>query len=97
MIQGHGDAVVIHSPPTCEVCGSKPGPYVGKLVVAYDAWQFKVHNLDQLECTGFLCPQNYPSWYDLNSVESDVKPQINKSIARWYCQNSNISDVYRTM
>ena len=29
-------------------------------------------------CTGFLRPSNYPSWYDLYSVESDVKPQINK-------------------
>ena len=25
-------------------------------------------------CTGFLCPQNYPSWYDLYSVESDLNP-----------------------
>ena len=31
-------------------------------------------------CTGFLCPSNYPSWFDLYSVESDVKPQINKYI-----------------
>ena len=28
-------------------------------------------------CTGFLCPSNYPSSYDLYSVESDIKPQIN--------------------
>ena len=32
---GHGGAVVTHSPPTSEVGGSHPGPYVGKLVVAY--------------------------------------------------------------
>ena len=25
-------------------------------------------------CTGYLCPQNYPSLYDLYSAESDVKP-----------------------
>ena len=33
--RGHSDAVVKHSPPTYEVGGSIPGPYVGKLVVAY--------------------------------------------------------------
>ena len=27
---------------------------------------------------GFLCPSNYPSWYELYSVESDIKLQINK-------------------
>ena len=32
---GHGGAVVIHSPPTFEVCCSNPGPYVGMLVVVY--------------------------------------------------------------
>ena len=31
-------------------------------------------------CTGFLCPSNYPSWYELYSVESDIKPQINKQL-----------------
>ena len=31
--------------------------------------------------TGFLRPSNYPLWYDLYSVESDVKPQINKSMS----------------
>ena len=30
-------------------------------------------------CTAcFLCPQNYPSWYDLYRVESNIKTQINK-------------------
>ena len=33
----HSDAVVTHSPPTSEVWGSNPEPYVGKLVVA-DRW-----------------------------------------------------------
>ena len=33
--QGHGGAVVIPLPPTSEVGGSNPGPYVGKLVVTY--------------------------------------------------------------
>ena len=32
---GHGGAVVTHSPPTSEVSGSNPEPYVGKLVVSY--------------------------------------------------------------
>ena len=31
----HGGRVVTHSPPTSEISGSKSGPYVGKLVVAY--------------------------------------------------------------
>ena len=35
LMRGHGGAVVTHSPPTSEVWGSNPGPYVGKLVVAY--------------------------------------------------------------
>ena len=26
----------------------------------------------QRAVNGFLCPSNYPSWYDLYSVESDV-------------------------
>ena len=41
----HGGAVVtLYLSP--EVCGSNPGPYVGKLVVAY-RWS-AVQNLDQL-------------------------------------------------
>ena len=32
---GHGGAVVRHSPPNSEVSSSNPGPYVGKLLVAY--------------------------------------------------------------
>ena len=27
--------MVTHAPPTSEVCGSNPGPYVGKSVVTY--------------------------------------------------------------
>ena len=38
--------MVTHSPPTSEVGGSNPGPYVGKLVVGY-RW-FTVQNSDQL-------------------------------------------------
>ena len=34
-IEGYGGAVVTYSPLTTEVCSSNPGPYVGKLVVAY--------------------------------------------------------------
>ena len=53
-------------------------PQVGKLVVAC-RW-LAVYSIEPWPtvCTGFLCPSNYPSWYDLYSVESDVKPQINK-------------------
>ena len=32
---GHSGTVVTYLPPTSEVCGSNPGPYVGKLVLAY--------------------------------------------------------------
>ena len=31
----HGGVVVTHSPPTSEVGGSNPKPYVGKMVIAY--------------------------------------------------------------
>ena len=33
--RGHGGVVVTHSPPISEVSSSNPGPYVGKLVIAY--------------------------------------------------------------
>ena len=33
--RGHGVAVVTHSPPTSEVGGSNPEPYVAKMVVPY--------------------------------------------------------------
>ena len=50
----------------------------GKLVVAC-RWS-SVYTTEpwRTVCTGFLCPSNYPSWYDLYGVESDIKPQINK-------------------
>ena len=32
----HGDTVVKHLASTSEVGGSHPGPYVGKLVIAYE-------------------------------------------------------------
>ena len=52
--------VVTHLPPTSEVSGSNPGPYVGKLVVTYQ-WS-TVYSAEPLPTvwTGFLCPQNYP-------------------------------------
>ena len=40
--------MVTHLLPTSEVFGLDPGPYVGKLVVAYQGRQFIVQNLDQL-------------------------------------------------
>ena len=51
---------------------------MGKLVVAY-RWS-TVYSTEPWPtvCNGFLCRQNYPLWYDLYSVECDVKPQINK-------------------
>ena len=53
-------------------------PQVGKLVVAC-RWS-TVYSTEPWPtvCTGFLCPSNYPSWYDLYSVESDIKSQVNK-------------------
>ena len=33
--RGHGGTLVTHSPPTSEVGGSNPEPYVGKMVVSY--------------------------------------------------------------
>ena len=47
IMRGHGDVVVTHLPPTSEVSGSNPRPYVGKLVVT-DGRQFTVQNLDQV-------------------------------------------------
>ena len=35
IVGGHGRAVVTHLPPTSEVSGSNPRPYLGKWVVAY--------------------------------------------------------------
>ena len=43
-VRATGGPVVTHSPPTSEVSGSNPGPYVGKT----DGRQFSVQNLDQL-------------------------------------------------
>ena len=70
--------MMTHSPPTSEVDSSNPGPYVRKLVVAY-RW-LAVYSTEPWPtvCTGFLCPENYPSRYDLYSVENDVKTSLNK-------------------
>ena len=53
---GYGDAVVTHSPPTSELGGLKPRPYVRKLVVAYRL--SAVYSTEPLPtvCAGFLCP-----------------------------------------
>ena len=75
----HGGRVVTLSSPTSEAgVWFTARPQVGKLVVAC-RW-LVVYSTEPWPtvCTGFLCPQNYPSWYDLYSVESNVKPQINK-------------------
>ena len=70
--------VVTHSPPISEVGGSNPGRYVRKLVVAYQWSAVYSTGPWPTVSTGFLCLQIYLSWYNLYSVESDVKPQINK-------------------
>ena len=78
--RGHGGRVTL-SPPTSEAGVRFPAwPQVGKLVVAC-RWS-AVYSTEpwQTVCTGFFCPSNYPSWYDLYSVKSDVKLQINKKI-----------------
>ena len=75
----HGGRVVTLSPSTSEVRVRFPAqPQVGKLVVAC-RW-LAIYSTEpwQTVCTGFLYPSNYPSWYDLYSVESDIKPQIKK-------------------
>ena len=82
---GHGGRVVTLSPPTSEAGVRFPAwPQVGKLVVACH-WS-AVYSTEpwQTICTGFLCPSNYPSWYDLYSVKRDIKPQINKLIAETF-------------
>ena len=72
-VSEHGGTV----PSTSEVSGSNPRPYVGKLVVAY-RWS-EVYSTEPwpIVCTGFLCPQNYLSWYDMH-IGSSVKTKINE-------------------
>ena len=53
-------------------------PQVGKLVVACCLSAVYSTEPWRTVCTGFLCPSSYPLWYNLYSVESNVKPQINK-------------------
>ena len=76
--------MVTLSPPTSEA-GVRflAWPQVGKLVVACRWSAVYSTEPQRTVCTGFLCPSNYPSWYDLYSVESDVKPQINKLRSCW--------------
>ena len=66
-------------PPTSEAGVRFPTQsQVGMLVVAF-LW-LTVYSTEPCPtvCTGFLCSPNSPSRYDLHSVKSDVKPQINK-------------------
>ena len=71
MLGGHDSAAVTHSPPTSEVCSSNLTPYVGKFVVAY-RWPAVNSTIPwPTVCAGFL-------WYDVSSVQSNVKTQINK-------------------
>ena len=57
--------IVGHSPPTSEVCGSKPGPYSGKAGSCLPLpRQFTVQNRDQLVCAldSSTLKEIYPSW-----------------------------------
>ena len=51
---GHGGAVVTNLPPTSEVSGSNPEPYVGKMALLTDGigQQYTVQKLDQLYVPG---------------------------------------------
>ena len=51
-LKHHGDTVVTHSPPTSEDVGSNPGPYMGKLVVAYQ-WS-AVYSTEPSNCMYWL-------------------------------------------
>ena len=67
--RGHRGRVVTLSPPTSEIGVRFPArPQVGKLVVGY-RWS-AVYSTEPWPtvCTGFLCPSNYLSWYDLYNV-----------------------------
>ena len=57
-MNGHSGTVVTHLPPTSKVSSTNPEPYVGKLVVSYR--RSSVYRT-LANCTGFLCPQDYPS------------------------------------
>ena len=46
--RGHSGAVVTHSPPTSEVCGSNPRPHVGNWWLLTNDRQFTAQNLGQL-------------------------------------------------
>ena len=79
-----------HSPPTSDVSGSNPEPYVDKLVVAY-LW-LAVYSTEPWPtvCTGFLFPQNYPSLHDLYSVESDKKRDVPDLDRPWTILMTNV-------
>ena len=65
-LRGHGGRVVTLSPPTSEVrVRFQALPQVGKMVVA--CRRSAVYSTEPWPtvCTGFLCPSNYLSWYDL--------------------------------
>ena len=66
-----------------QVNGSNPKPYVGKMAVSYRRSAVYSTELWPTVSTGFLCPQNYPSCYDLYSVESNIKTQ-NKQLKAFY-------------
>ena len=61
---GHGGTVVTHSPPTSEVVGSNPRSLFGKVGSCLTLGSSSHYRaLTPTVCTGFLRPQNYPSWY----------------------------------
>ena len=88
---GHSGRVVTLSPPTSEAgVRFAARPLVGKLVVACRWSALYSTEPWRTVCTGFLCPSNYPSWYDLYSVESDLKRQINKQMNKLKSGNFNL-------
>ena len=68
--------MVTLSPPTSEAGGSVPGTAssgkAGSCLPLVGSLQYRTLDTPTV-CTGFLRPSNYPSRYDLYSVESDVK------------------------
>ena len=76
---GHGGAEVTHLPPTSEVGGSNPGPYVGKLVVAY-RWSavYSTEPWHQLYVLVSSARKTTHRDTTCTVLKATLKPQINK-------------------
>ena len=71
----HVGAVVTHSLQNSEAGSSNPKPYVRKMVVT-SVVGLQYRTLTNCMYLSIFCPQK------LYSVESDIKPQINKIVTR---------------